>query len=248
MEDQYGPDSIWAMARDAIFPAGAYDAAAGQIAACLSLAGIQDTADVLDLPCGPGRHSLPLARVGHRVVAVDRTPSYLQLVREATEPDMQLEVVQADMRAFVRPGAFDLALNLYHSFGYFDDPADDARVLANLRASLRPGGALVMDLMSAELLGREFAPVRRRELDDGSFIQEESLIAEDGRWLHSTWIVEREGARHAFDMSHRLYAAPDLTEALRVAGFEAPSLYGGFDGRPWDEEAVRLVVVARRPA
>ena len=119
-------------------------------------------------------------------------------------------------------------------------------MLANLHRSLRPGGVLLMDLMSAEPLGREFAPVRRREMEDGSTMQEESLIADDGRWMYSTWILERDGARHTFDMSHRLYGAGHLTDALTAAGFGQVTLYGGFDGRPWDDDAVRLVAVATR--
>ena len=246
MQQAYGAESIWELARDAIFPVSAFDAAPAQMAACLGIAGITSDADILDMPCGPGRHCLPLARVGHRVVGVDRTPAYLEEVRRRIEPEMALELVQSDMREFVRDGAFDLALNLYHSFGYFDDVADDARVLSNLHRSLRPGGALLMDLMSAELLSKDFAPVRQRTMEDGAVMREESLITDDGRWMHSTWILDRDGRRHEFDMSHRLYSADDLSASLHGAGFGELTLLGGFDGRPWDEEAVRLVVLARR--
>lgn len=44
------------------------------------------------------------------------------------------------MRTFRRPAAFDGAVNLYTSFGYFDDQEEDRRVLRNLRESLRPAG------------------------------------------------------------------------------------------------------------
>ncbi len=245
MDAIYGPESIWAVARDAIFPPSAFDAAPMQVAACLSLAEVTDDIDILDLPCGPGRHSLPLARVGHRVVAVDRTPSYVDEVRSKVDQGMALEVVQADMRHFVRDDAFDLALNLYHSFGYFEDEAEDRRVLANLRRSVRPGGALVMDLMSAELMGKDMAPVRENTLPDGTLVREESRLEGDGRWMWSKWTIERAGERHERDMSHRLYSADDLGAALRGAGFADVTLYGGFDGRPWGDGAARLVVVAR---
>ena len=74
MEDRFGADSVWEIGRQSIFPTGAFAAAPAEMAACLKLAGVTGAVDLLDLPCGPGRHSLPLARVGHRVVAVDRTP------------------------------------------------------------------------------------------------------------------------------------------------------------------------------
>ena len=243
MDLRHGPDSIWALARDAIFPPSAFDAAPLQVAAILGLAGVTDDVDILDMPCGPGRHALPLARVGHRVVGVDATPSYLDEIRPRIDKDMQLELVEADMRTFARDDAFDLALNLYHSFGYFEDEADDRRVLGNLRRSLRPGGTLVMDLMAAEQLSQDFAPVRERQMEDGSVVREESYI--DGTWMWSTWILERDGARHERDMSHRLYTRGALEDALRSAGFSKITGYGGFDGRPLDEDAVRTVLVAR---
>lgn len=242
MEESWGRESLWALARDAIFPPSAIEAGPLQVAAILSMLPGAGPLDVLDLPCGPGRHALPLARLGHRVVAVDRTPSYLDELRAAAG-DLALEVVQADMRAFVRDDAFDLALNLYHSFGYFEDPEDDARVLANLRRSVRSGGALVMDLHSRELMERGFEPVRERALPDGSTVREVSSI--EGDWMASTWTLIRDGEEHARDMSLRLYSAESLRAALAVAGFEAVTLFGGFDWRPWDADAVRLVVLAR---
>jgi len=243
LEQTVGAGSIWELAQDAIFPRGAFDAAPMQMAACLSLGGVQDDADILDLPCGPGRHSLPLARVGHRVVAVDCTARYLDAIVERREPEMSLEVVQADMREFVREDAFDLALNLYTSFGYFEDIEDDRRVLSNLRRSVRAGGSLVMDLMSREIMERAFAPARERPVSGGT-LREESSLSEHG-WMQSTWTLVRDGQTHAFDMSLRLYTAEQLGQALRDAGFEDVRVFGGFDRRPWDGDSARLVVVGR---
>lgn len=246
MEDRFGADSVWEIGRLSIFPSGAFAAAPAEMAACLTLAGVAGAVDLLDLPCGPGRHSLPLARVGHRVVAVDRTPAYLDELRaRAAADELKLEVVQADMREFVRPAAFDLILNLYHSFGYFEDIADDRRVLRNFAASLRPGGALLMDLIGREIMTRDFEPLRQRELPDGTVVREEALLSDDGRWLYSTWLFAVNGVTHEFDMSHRLYGGHELRDELTAAGFAEVALYGGLDGRPWSEDAIRLVAIAR---
>lgn len=247
MEHQHGDDSVWAVGRQSIFPVGAFAAAPAEMAACLKLAGVTGACDVLDMPCGPGRHALPLARVGHRVTAVDITPSYLEELRgHAVDGELDIDIVQADMREFVRPEAFDLALNLYHSFGYFDDKEDDRRVLRNFATSLRPGGVLVMDLIDKDVLARELRPFNERLLDDGTLVREESLVSPDGDWLHSTWTYLRPGERHEFDMSHRLYGGAELRRELLDAGFSAVDLFGGLDGRPFDAAAVRLVAVARR--
>lgn len=69
---------------------------------------------------------------------------------------MTPEFMQADMRAFRMPVGFDLAINLFTSFGYFEEEADDRKVLANVLASLNSGGAYVMDMMGKEILARSF--------------------------------------------------------------------------------------------
>ncbi len=246
MEDRFGADSVWEIGRQSIFPRGAFDAAPAEMAACLKLAGVTGAVDLLDLPCGPGRHSLPMARVGHRVVAVDRTPAYLKELRaRAADDELKIDVVEADMREFVRPASFDLILNLYHSFGYFEDVEDDRRVLRNFATSLRPGGALLMDLIGREIMTRDFEPLRQRELPDGTVVREEAMLSDDGRWLYSTWLFTTDGETREFDMSHRLYGGDELRAELRLAGFDEVALHGGLDGRPWSPEAIRLVAVAR---
>jgi SAM-dependent methyltransferase len=100
-------------------------------------------AAVLDLCCGPGRHSLEFARRGFQVTGVDRTARYLATARAAaTREGLTVEFVQEDMRHFHRSEAFDLALNLFSSFGYFEDRADDLRGLCRKFSFEAIGGML----------------------------------------------------------------------------------------------------------
>lgn len=96
---------------------------------------------VLDLGCGPGRHAVPLALKALNVTAVDASPFLLGKAQEhATRSNVEIDFVQADMRAFRRPDEFDLAVSMFSSFGYFADRSDDRQVVANLHNSLRSGG------------------------------------------------------------------------------------------------------------
>jgi cyclopropane fatty-acyl-phospholipid synthase-like methyltransferase len=96
---------------------------------------------LLDLACGVGRHAIEFVRRNCPVTGVDRVHSYLDQARErARAAGVSPDLVRSDLRAFVRPGAFDAALKFSASFGFFEDPLDDARVARNVAASLRPGG------------------------------------------------------------------------------------------------------------
>jgi SAM-dependent methyltransferase len=226
-----------------------WERASEEVDAILSLLDIKPGAAILDLPCGTGRHSLDLARRGYRVTGVDRTAAYLQAARhKAAAEGLKLELVEADMREFSRPGAFDAALNLYTSFGYFEDPADDQQVADNLFQSVKPGGALVMEMMGKEVLARIFLPRDWQELPDGTLFLQERRVDRDWTWMDNRWILVKDGRRHEYAVSHRIYDGAGLRTLLLAVGFESVSLFGGLAGQPYDTDARRLVAVARKSA
>ena len=117
-----------------------FRAAQEEVAAIMRITGLTSGC-VLDLACGPGRHSVPLAMNGFRVTEVDLSPLLLGNAKQyAVSTNTSLEWVQDDMRLFSRPGSFHLALCLYSSFGFFDAPEENQRVLRNIHRSLKNGG------------------------------------------------------------------------------------------------------------
>jgi SAM-dependent methyltransferase len=240
-------DRFWETFAPHMFGERRWEAAAADVDGVLALAGVEPGAAVLDLPCGVGRHTLELARRGFRVTAVDRTATYLEQLRQRlTAEGLTAEVVEADMRQFRRPGSFDLALNLFTSFGYFEDPADDRAVAAGFHSSLRPGGAMVMELIGKEVLARVFQEKRWSEEPDGSLMLEESRVQPGWGWIDNRWILIRGTERVEFRVSHRLYSAVELSGLLTEVGFASVAVYGDLAGAPYDPEARRLVLVARR--
>jgi len=239
-------DTFWKETLPVLFPDSRIQEAQKEVEQILTLTEIPAGAAVLDLCCGVGRHSLELARRGFRVTGVDRTKQYLDLAAsEATAEALTLELIQQDMRTFCREERFDAVLNLFTSFGYFEDPRDDQRVVANIHASLRAGGVFVMQLMSKEVLARIFRPRDWYE-QEGLLVLEERKVRQSWSWIESRWTLIREGRRVDLDLSHRLYSASELASLLRERGFEEVVAYGDFDGSPYDEKADRLVVLARK--
>ncbi len=223
------------------------EAAPQEVDQVVSLLGMQPGASVLDLCCGIGRHSLELAQRGYSVTGVDRTAAYLRTARlAASAQGLAVEWVEADAREFLRPSAFDHAINLFTFFGYFEDPAEDLRVAANVCHSLKPGGSLMMDLMGKERLARIFSPRNWEQLPDGSLFLQERAIKDDWTWIENRWILIKDGKQHEFTLGHRLYDGAGLRALLLEAGFASVALYGTMDGAPYDNDARRLVAVAHK--
>jgi SAM-dependent methyltransferase len=230
-----------------LFDQQSLEAAPQEVDALLPLLGIEPGAEVLDLCCGVGRHSLELVRRGYRVTGVDRTAAYLHTARERADAEaLSVEWIQADMREFVRPEAFDAAINLFTSFGYFEDPDEDRRVADNLFRSLKPGGVLVIEMMGKEVLARIFLPRDWQELADGTLFLQERAVKRDWTWMENRWILVKDGQRLEYAVDHRLYDGAGLRALLLDAGFESVALHGGLDGAPYDTSAQRLAAVARK--
>ena len=108
--------------------------------------------DVLDVPCGYGRHAIPLARAGYRVTGVDRSPTLLAEARRRAGDDDPPELVEADYRELPFPDAhFDAALNLFTSLGFYGDE-EDVKALSEIGRVLRPGARLVIETMHRDRL------------------------------------------------------------------------------------------------
>lgn len=242
----YEDERLWNSVHDCLFDEAGYEQAAGQVASISELTGVTEGA-VLDMGCGPGRHAIPLARAGFSVTAVDLSEYLLDSARErAGDESADIEWVRSDMREFQREGVFDLALSMMTTFGYFEDPADDMRVLDNLHHSLAEGGKLVMDMAGKEWVCRNLQPVHLREFDDGRLLIERPVITDNMTWIENEWILVDGERAVRYQWGHRLYSGQELADRLFAAGFDEVSLYGGLDGSEYDMNAERLVAVATK--
>jgi SAM-dependent methyltransferase len=244
----YNDDRFWNAIAPFLFTDERRGAAADEVEAIVKLLEITPGFRVLDLCCGVGRHSLELVRRGFSVTAVDRTAAYLERARtEANAQRLPIEFVRAGMEEFRRPGAFDAAINLFTSFGFFESDAGELAVLGNVFESLKPGGRFVIDVMGKEVLCPRFHPRTWQAAPAGTaFLLEERKVRSGWAYLENRWIVFDDDGRHEFHFSIRVYSGRELEALLRQAGFGEVVLYGNLNGNPYDHEAERLVAVARK--
>ncbi len=246
MPEWFEDDQFWQTTAPSMFGDRLWQAAPGDVDGLIELTGIAPPARVLDLACGPGRHALELAQRGFRVTGVDLSKHLLsEARRRAREAGLTIEFIEQDMREFQAAGDFACAVNLFTSFGFFQDPADDRRVVENVYRALEVEGAFVLDTMGKEILSRIFQTRDWRE-HDGELWLYERTVREDWSWIENRWIVVRDGVQKEFKISHRLYSATELSRLMLEAGFKTVDAYGDFAGTPYDHHARRLVVVARK--
>ncbi|MDT0346433.1 class I SAM-dependent methyltransferase [Streptomyces litchfieldiae] len=212
-------------------------------------------ARVLDLCCGPGLFLVPLARRGYRVTGVDLSPAMLKRAeRAAAGAGVDARLVTTDMLTFAEPRSFDVVLNVF-TFGYFEDPEDNARVLRNAYASLVPGGRLLIDVLGKEVLAGWIGRPQLVELDnddgndgaEGGYVIQRDTILDGWRRLRTDWTLVRGDTAREASLTCWLYSGAELCTMLEAVGFTDVECYGDFDGAPYDQHAKRLIVRGTRP-
>jgi 2-polyprenyl-3-methyl-5-hydroxy-6-metoxy-1,4-benzoquinol methylase len=201
---------------------------------------------VLDLCCGFGRISAELARRGFSVTGVDITESYLQTAKEeASHEKLNIEYIKADAREFVRPDFFDLAVNLYISFGYFEDQKDDLLMVRNAYESLKSGGSFIIETLGKEIAVRDF--VDREWFERAGFmVLTEYETLDSWTFLKNRWILVKDGKKIERVFSQRLYSASELRSLLLEAGFSKVEIYGDWDESSYDKRAAKLIAIGRK--
>ena len=195
---------------------------------------------VLDLACGAGRHTRVL-RERWWTVGLDLSMSLLRIARKESG---DAPYVRADMRELpFADESFDLVVNLFTSFGYFDEDSDHVRVLACVSAATKRGGTLVIDFLNASQVKRELVPYDER-VENGTTIEQRRTISPDGRFVEKTIRLRERGKEYIERV--RLLSSRDLQRMLTSAGFNVVRLFGDYSGGDWSEDSPRTILFASR--
>lgn len=246
MSEWFEEEEFWASYAPVMFDAERWAETEAVVEKIIALTKINPNSQVLDLCCGPGRHSVEFARLGYTVCGVDITESYLEAAKEsARDENVEVRFVKADVRTFCEREQYDLALNLYTSFGYFDKAEDDALMVHNAYASLKKGGIFIIDTLGKEIAARDFCEGESFERSGGKVSTKYKVL---GAWesLQHTWIFEKDGKVLNHSHNLRLYSAVEMKELLLKEGFTHVDVYGSFEGKDYDEKAISLIAVATK--
>jgi SAM-dependent methyltransferase len=209
---------------------------------------------ILDVGTGRGRHALVLAARGHRVVGLDLAARAIATARRrAGEAGLagMARFVQGDMRDLpFKDGEFDAVVNLFTSFGYFDDEGDHARSVSEMARVLRPGGWLVQDFLNAPYV-REHLVAMDERVVEGFHVRQERRLREDapgGPHVEKRITVQPpRGAPAIFTESVRLLEYADFVRLYDAAGLRIVETFGDYDGAPSGAGRPRLILHAVRP-
>ena len=247
MKDWFENESFWIETYPFLFPNKSFLDAIEQVDKLLKLIDFRGSS-ILDLCCGPGRHSIELARRGFSVTGVDKSPFLIEKAKERAKAEsVNITWTVDDMRNYSQPNNFDLALNMFGSFGYFSNKMEDIRVLENLFTNLRSGGKCLIDVMGKEKLAALFQPTVSQELEDGSLIVQRNEIIDNWTRVKNKWTLIKNNKATTFEFRITIYSGQELIDRLDAVGFQEIKLYGDLEGIVYGPNAQRLIITGNKP-
>ncbi len=209
------------------------------------MVGVSAPAQLLDVPCGGGRHSLALAAAGLRMTGVDISSDFLTAAR-AGAGQRQLSVAweQRDMRDLPWPQQFDGAFCFGNSFGYYDDTGNAAFLKAVSRV-LKPGAKFLMDCVVAEIVLPNFQDRNWFQAGDIKFLRNARYDPERSR-IDTEYTIIRDGRTETRVASHRIYTYRELSQLLKEAGFTDLTAFGSLAQEPFGLSSKRCLLMAAR--
>ena len=212
---------------------------------------------ILDAPCGIGRHGTRLAKMGYHVVGVDLSPTFVERAKELADREGVADRATyrvGDLRRLSESvprsvGAFDAAVNLWTSLGYYDEETD-VRILQEYVKLVRPGGILIVYLVNRDYVVRHFDPQGYESFGDIVHIEQRHLDLATSRMQNEWRFFRRNGEDldHIFTtaIEHCIYSLHDLQGLMVRGGWSVVEAFGGFKMDPPSIDSPTQLVVGRR--
>ena len=198
---------------------------------------------VLDLACGKGRHSIQVHDLGYEVIGLDLSEESIKYAQQFQGQGIHFQ--SGDMRNIPFTNKFDLVLNLFTSFGYFEEESENIEVIRSIANALKTDGMLVLDFMNIHKVIREIPNEEtvqrnkvhfeiRKYLDDGAIVKDIRYKV-DGKEQNQLELV-------------KLIDLPLFQSYFDEAGLELKDVFGDYHFNAFDpEQSDRLIMIAQKP-
>lgn len=198
---------------------------------------------VLDLACGKGRHSIYLNEKGFDVTGVDLSEQNIAHARQFENDRLKFDI--HDMREVYAQEEFDFVLNMFTSFGYFENESENEKAICAAAESLKPGGFLLIDFLNPyrvinNLVSEEKKTVEGVEFDINRALSDDGYIVKN---IHFT----DKGEEFNFQERVKAIRRIEFLDYFRKANLRVLKTFGDYDLNPYEpEQSARMIFVTQK--
>jgi len=197
---------------------------------------------IIDIACGRGRHSIYLNKKGYDVTGIDLSEQNIKFAQQFEQKNLHFYV--HDMRKLSYINYFDLALNLFTSFGYFETEKDHVNALKAFRKSMNADGTFVIDYFNTQKIIKNLTSQEIKTIDGIEFHL--SKFVSDGKIIkHINF--EHRLKDYAFEERVQAFLLSDFEIMLKKSGLQIVEKFGSYQLEEFDElKSDRLILVCKK--
>lgn len=209
-------------------------------------------AKILELCCGTGRLTLPIAKDGYSICGVDYTPSMLKQAKvKATEAGLEIDFIEADIRELNLEEKFDLIFIPFNSIHHLYRNEDLFKVFNVVKNHLNEGGLFLLDCFNPNIQYIVESEKEEKVIAEYATIDCREVLIKQTMCYESTTQINRiewhyyiNGEFHSIqNLDMRLFFPQELDLYLKYAGFSIIKKFGGFAEEPFDDKSEKQVYV-----
>lgn len=200
------------------------------------------TDTILDVACGKGRHAIYLNKVGLEVTGIDLGPQNIEYARQFANSKLHFFV--HDMRNIFQQEQFDIVVNLFTSFGYFDTEEENILAITAISAALKSGGSLIVDFLNPnwvipKLVSHEKVTMEGIQFDINRSYKEDFLVKEI--------TFEDQGKQYQFEERVRALRKSEFMSYFEMVGLKLKGNYGDYDLNPYHwKSSPRMIFILEK--
>ena len=197
---------------------------------------------VLDLACGKGRHSIYLNKKGFDVTGIDLSEKSIACAK--TAENETLHFYMHDMRKLFRTNYFDVVLNLFTSFGYFEQERDDLATINAVYKSLKPNGIVVLDFMNSKKVIQNLSDRETKTIDGIDFKISKTFV---NHFIIKKIEFSDKGKNYSFEERVKTLTLADFEKYFEANKLKIVHLRGDYELSEFNESnSERLIIVAKK--
>jgi SAM-dependent methyltransferase len=200
-------------------------------------------AKLLDIACGRGRHAVCFNNRGYHVTGIDLSVANISYARQFESGSLHFFV--HDMRSLFYNNTFDIAFNLFTSFGYFDSDDEDVDALKTFYKVLKPGGLLVLDYFNSNKMLKNLIATATKTVEGINFHIQKSV--QDNKII-KTIKFEDNHIAYEFNEMVSTFTLEGFTRLFKLSGFEIIDYFGNYSLERYEADSSdRLIFICKKP-
>ena len=197
---------------------------------------------IIDIACGNGRHAIYLNLLGYDVTGIDLSKKNIESASKSSKKNLQFFV--HDMRKLFKQNEYDLAVNLFTSFGYFDKDSDNETALLSIANNIKTEGLVVIDFMNVKKVLMNLIKSELKVIDDIEFNITRTI--KNNKILKSIKVKDRK-EKLVFKEEVSIITLDKFSEYIKKAGLQIIDIFGNYHLESFNAlKSERLILVCKK--